>query len=276
MNILAMAAALQRLGGGALKLGPGLQEPIAGTMEFGFFGEVSAQELIDGESLASLLGVTGIGTVNMPALKAGWLKFTREGKVLFISKRALRYSLSWSQLDSVNAVNGSRIETIGDNGFSVRLMSGGNGTPSTAAGGEWDDLIKRIVRPLDAGLGEWATYTKVELDIANGTAAETLCMETTSSGSTYIVGRGRNVLGTYASVLKTSANVWNAWRPVLELVQPSASVLGVTEVSYVPAITLHSVASVDGDVVDRLAVPSDISYTSEPHTSVADIGHSTI
>ena len=153
-------------GGGMLEIGPG---PTTGqydaTTDTGYYGEVSAAELITGAALASGIGL-GAGTA---MADAGWLKFyvgpnadCNRGSmayVLFVAKMPLRYGLSWDQINTAHPVNGSGAQiTIGADSYKVRLLTGADADPSTysataagtncaqnpGAGSEWNDLLYRI------------------------------------------------------------------------------------------------------------------------------------
>lgn len=168
-------------GSAVLAYGPGPQTLVAGSMDAGYFGEVSAAEFYSGNRLALELGVTqGV----LQSSDAGWLKFARSGKVIFVAKRSFMHSVSWDHLyarglvygtnDDGNAprgepVNQRTIVEHGGNRFVVRLMTGANADPfddtddlfydegmvdlNIGGGSEWNELMYRVCAdtPTDDG-----------------------------------------------------------------------------------------------------------------------------
>lgn len=159
-------------GSAVLTYGPGPQELIAGDMNAGYFGVVSAAEFYSGTRLAFELGVTE-GTLQNS--NAGWLKFARHGKVLFVAKQSFMHTVSWDHLYARGIVYGTndngksprgtptnQYTTVehGGNRFVVRLMTGAGADPfddsselfftdymyqlDVGAGSEWNDLVYRV------------------------------------------------------------------------------------------------------------------------------------
>lgn len=105
---------------------PGSDTLIAGTMEEGFFGEVSSSELITGNALASACGISQ-GTSQHST--AGWLKFAWKGNVQFVAKKPIRHSISWNAINAVKCVygdSGDKTVVIGGKTYKVTLMKGAN------------------------------------------------------------------------------------------------------------------------------------------------------
>lgn len=158
-------------GSAVLTYGPGPQELIAGDMNAGYFGVVSAVEFYSGDRLAFELGVTE-GTLQNS--NAGWLKFARHGKVLFVAKQSFMHTVSWDHLYARGIVYGTndngksprgtptnQYTTVehGGNRFVVRLINASadpypesdglfftsNMYQMNAGGGsEWNELIYRV------------------------------------------------------------------------------------------------------------------------------------
>src|SRR5690554_4552276 len=61
--------------------GPGGKVIIGGNTQSGFLGEVSANELVDGLTLASMVGLSAGTDIND---SEPWLKFVHKGKILFV------------------------------------------------------------------------------------------------------------------------------------------------------------------------------------------------
>lgn len=175
---------------------PGSKVVIAGNSDYGFFGEVTAAELISGDALAALLGLTAGAGQNS---NAGWLKVVDNGKMLLIAKQALRYNVSWNNINAVKAVFGRKV-TIGGVNYIVRLFS------ST----EWD----RFMYPLHVDFGQWAQYTNADLNVGTGNGRYS--WTSTPSGANFI-GRGNN--GVTSSNLSgpSIADSNFGFRPVLEV-----------------------------------------------------------
>ncbi|WP_299316219.1 hypothetical protein [uncultured Halomonas sp.] len=159
-------------GSATLVYGPGPQQLIAGDMSAGLFGEVSASELFTGEELAFRLGVTE-GTIHNSDTR--WLKFARNGKVIYGPMRTIMHSVSWDHLYSRGLVYGTDDEGTAPRGtptnqyttverggyrFLVSLFTGANADPfddtderfytddmhelNIGGGSEWNELWYRV------------------------------------------------------------------------------------------------------------------------------------
>lgn len=149
--------------------GPGPQEFIGGNMSAGFFGEVDSSELFTPLELDFLLGFTE----GVPMSDAGWLKFARNGKILYVQKRPMRHSISWDHIYSRGAVYGTNDNGLFPRGtptnqynplrkggftFVPRLLTGAASDPidttereseesctfDLGGGSEWNELIYRV------------------------------------------------------------------------------------------------------------------------------------
>ncbi len=218
---------------------PGNDTLIAGDMQAGFFGETPTTELISGDDLADLIGLT-TGTAqhsNEP-----WLKFAHEGKILFGAKKPLRYDVSWDQINSVEAVIG-KIITIGGLVYKARLMRASPADPSETANeavhhSEWNNLMLPIhEQALDGswdypdnveenvpiwnhelGTGLDGMYNDSDLLLESGDGRASWCQETSILDSAWRLYRGsRGVSDSRAGVASATSPIYG-WRPVLELV----------------------------------------------------------
>jgi len=128
---------------------PGPSNLVAGTMESGYFGEVSANDLITGEDLCTEIGLSE-GTLQHS--DENWLKFANQGKILFIHKKTIRHSVSWDAIYDAGAVYGDGLlagetgaehhnphngavrqdttVTIDGSTYKVRLMKGAGSDPT--------------------------------------------------------------------------------------------------------------------------------------------------
>lgn len=225
----------------AINYGPGPTTLIAGDMQAGFFGEVSASELISGTDLASLVGISQGTSQNSTV---GWLKFAWQGKILFVAKKTFRHSISWDHINSANAVYGDKTVEIGGLTYKVRLLKGANKDPAGAYSGaichgsEWNRLMLPIhqeainknwaypnnvesdipVWAHSLGTGTQGMYTDVDLltHYDHGSGSYSWCQEVAES-ATFRVSRGRRGVSGSLSNLSSSMLSNYGWRPCLEL-----------------------------------------------------------
>ncbi len=118
--------------------------------EVTFDGEITGNQLISMQDLATLLGVTEGVPFN---LDTNWLKFNVNETTLYVAKKPIRHSLSWDHLNGLNTVNGSREINIGANRYKVRLLGGVNSEATEVTPGydtppthnsEWNELMYHI------------------------------------------------------------------------------------------------------------------------------------
>lgn len=219
---------------------PGPATLIAGTMQAGFFGEVSASELISGTDLASLVGISQ-GTSQHST--AGWLKFAWQGKILFVAKKAFRNSISWDHINSANAVYGDKSVVIDGLSYKIRLLKGANKDPAgtycreICHGSEWNRLMLPIHQ--EAINKNWAYPDNVESDIPvwshnlgagnqgmytdedilthynYGSGSRSWCQEVAENVATRI-NRGDAGVSSSFSDASSFLNNIRGWRPCLE------------------------------------------------------------
>lgn len=208
----------------------------AGTMQEGYFGLATSSELITGDALASLVGLTA-GTSQFST--TNWLKFAYKGKVLFVAQKPIRYNLSWDSINSVGAVTGTKQVAIKSLNYKVLLPQGALTNPSEnnaadlgAKGSEWNRLMLAVHEQVKNK--NWAYPAYVESDIQDfgtyftdadlitnssfGNGSYSWCQETTKSDSSVRVIRG--FIGVSYSFWYASSGVTASlgWRPVLELI----------------------------------------------------------
>lgn len=153
---------------------PGSAKLIAGDGEEGFFGEVSSNELITGDALASQVGISQ-GTSQHST--AGWLKFAYKGEIQFVAKKTIRYSISWDAINTAKCVygdSGDKTVTINGLTYKVTLMRGlgPSNDPKTITSvdsgeivhhSEWNRLIAQIHE--EAINKNWGWPNNIETDI---------------------------------------------------------------------------------------------------------------
>lgn len=207
---------------------------INGTMNLGWFGEISADDFITGDALADAIGLDEGTSQNSDA---GWLKFAIDGKIVYVAKKPFRRSVSWDDLSLVGAVLGQAIVEIGDNRYKVRLLKGrGDGLDTGVSktfdgletrGSEWNRLFYRVSsgqfserrnRLLSEGIdpGTWAKYDESELLMNKryGDGHKCWCQE--SAGDGYRICRGDFGVSFCHKELSSYGTRHLGWRPCLE------------------------------------------------------------
>lgn len=231
--------------------GPGSKYLLTGTRQAGFFGEVSAAELFDGYEVNNKINYTGATWLRYSGLK--WLKYIVDGRVLFVAKEQTLSNISWSQLYESGAVYGvagdgkyptakptsqmvvlRKTDTDGAWTFKLRLIKGAALDPyvaanETAAATEWVKTIFNSTTSAAVGV-RLASYTYANLSYG-GTAINTLAQETDNANvaSSLTVGSGSNISAKTVAA-KTALGYW---RPVLELIRPSESLMPIEDVTAV-------------------------------------------
>lgn len=221
--------------------GPGPQTLQAGTMDAGFFGEVTSAELLTYVALAAQIGLSaGTSQFNAESL---WLKFALDNKILYVAKKPARHSISWNHISTANAVyeGGSQI-SVGSHTLEVTLLRGASSDPTTDAtgydivtshGSEWNRLMYPIhsgthttasnptahTDPTAAPFGSWASYSDADLrihrDLSNG--GSSWIQETPASTSNRVT-RGNYGVSLLQRSPATTASSFSGWRPVLRLI----------------------------------------------------------
>ncbi len=132
---------------------PGPTTLSEGDTTAGFYGEVPSSELIQPTDLSQRLGISEGNIINEDETLT-WLKFSFQGKTIYIVKRPIRSHISWQAIYQAGAVYGDdtngispsgtarlqdAVVTIGSNIYRVRLLSGVNQDPyDTGADGLWN------------------------------------------------------------------------------------------------------------------------------------------
>ena len=209
--------------------------PIAIASDGGvdWYGEVSANELITGDALASLIGLTA-GTSQHS--DAGWLHVGLDGTEMLIAKRPLRSHISWNHINAVNAVYGNRTVNIGGVDYKIRLPKGANSDPTDEGGGhdvphshgsEWNRIFYRLTENVyidsrntkasEEPFVHLANYSEADLilDYRTGSGSYQWCQETAGSNR---VGRGNGGVSTLTRNSPSNTSSVYGWRPILERV----------------------------------------------------------
>lgn len=197
-----------------------------------YIGVTTASNLITGSALASLVGLVQGTSINS---NTEWLNFKSCGKIIYVAKAPIRYSVSWNQLNLLGLVYGSKVIKIGSNDYKVRLLKGrGDGldTPVIAGvpdsdnswGSEWNSLMYRVTTPPSTNylskegylLGEWAKFTSTELGYTNVNGNYSLCQDL--AGDNLVIARGNTTVLNFNTATKSAPSTQYGWRPVLELI----------------------------------------------------------
>jgi hypothetical protein len=213
---------------------PGPSTLIAGDMQAGYFGTVSANDFITGNALCSAIGLSvGISQYS----NTDWLKFAYKGKIQFVAMKPIRYYLSWNHINSAGAIYGKSI-TIDGLTYKVRSFRGAEHDPTNsyadtdrdAIGSEWNDLMLPI--HANAATGSWAYpayagtvpnwgigFTNADLltHFNDGNGSYTLCQETNDTNPNYRILRGSFGVSFSNSLPGSFAETTFGFRPVLEL-----------------------------------------------------------
>lgn len=222
--------------------GPGPKSLIGGTLDAGFYGETTAAELIGGLALATLVNYTA-GTQQNDL--AGWLKFAIDGKTVFIAKRTFRYGITANSLKnaSKDIITGSTEIELDGRRYKVRLPGGFTPPYKPGVSGslnawtdpktnksEWNRLMYHIVgKPFTntntdlsaEGIteGDWAKYKEDDLFIATTNGGASFCMEQSTNGPMVCRGQaGTSYVRMDSYTSYNSMQLYNGWRPVLELI----------------------------------------------------------
>lgn len=176
---------------------PGPKILTGGTAGLGFYGVTPAIDLISGEELCDLLGITA-GTLQHS--DEGWLKYANGGTIDYVAKKTIKYGIPWNDINAANAIFGDRVIEINGMLFAVRLLSTE----------EWNMLMY----PVHEDFGEWAQFTDEELLVHNSFGSGSYSWTSTPSGSNRII-RGDNGVTNSGNYSPTNWNSNMGFRPVL-------------------------------------------------------------
>ena len=207
--------------------------PLVDNTDTTFLGIVPSDSLFTGEQLSDTMGITE-GTLHNNT--DGWLHFyvgedatcNKTGKPyeIFISKKSLRYGISWNHINSKNGVEGKPV--IANNGeeYTCRLLTGADANPATnrhGMGSEWNSLLYRVHSDIvDNGDNKqvganWANMSDKEVGVNYEVAFNgsfSWCQEHYRA-ATNRVYRGSSSVSYFGSSIPTNTNTYSGWRPVL-------------------------------------------------------------
>lgn len=213
----------------------------------GYYGRIDYTNLISGDALAAAIGLSAGTAFNSTV---DWLKFHVDGKTIFTPQKPFRYGLGWISIYNQGAVFGDdstgdnmaasttlvkqdRIITISDWQFRVRLMSMINPVPNLnnlTDQSEWDRLMYSIMASQVTGqqiegTAKWDSMQPADIGITTGNGQWHYGKSQYYSSSSYLNTkgvRGSNVVTNKSAYAYNVTNVATGWRPVLELIPPTA------------------------------------------------------
>lgn len=202
-------------------------DPITDT---GYYGQVTSAQFYTGTQISTATAVTS-GTLQNDT--EGWLKFYWYGQVLFIAKKTYRYSISWDNINTANAIYGVNLGSTGkktithsgsSTSYDVKLMKGATKDPSPASspGRQWNELLYRVCTGTETGeIGNnWATLSpSTDLGINSGNGSYTWTQEVYQPNTAYRVTRGGVSLSSFGSNTSSGTSAYFGWRPCLALVR---------------------------------------------------------
>lgn len=254
--------------------GPGTKWLKKGDTQAGWFGEVHSDDLFTGEQIMGAANFWQGANATRPFLSGViWLKFFYKGKVLYVARSPFKSAVDWNSIYNAGLVYGTRdngrypvgagvyqyiqmTKKEGERtwGLKPRLLTGvitdpsADSTPEELAGGEWAQLVGRVVG-LANGLVPDKWDTLGGLGWVGNTAYSTLTQETSAGYQANCIVRGGSMsLVAYVTTTKTSTSYY--WRPVLELLDPN-------ELNDPSGISFSSVGQVV-PWVKNFAPPSDV------------------
>ena len=208
--------------------------PLVDFTDATFISIVPSDSLFTGQQLSDTMGITE-GTLHNN--DCGWLHFyvgknatcNKSGTPyeIFVSKKSLRYGISWAHINSKNGVTGRQV--IANNGeeYICRLLTGADknlATNRNGMGSEWNNLIYRVHNKIvDENYGNnkqigvnWANMSDKELGVnyeATPNGSFSWCQE--HYRAAFRVPRGGNSVSNFTYDFPTHTYTGNGWRPVL-------------------------------------------------------------
>lgn len=218
---------------------PGNRTLLAGNMDAGWFGEVPASDFITGDELARTIGLTA-GTSQYS--DEPWLKFAYENDVYLIAKKPFRRSISWDNINSVNAVYGDLVKEIKGKKYAIMLprgtgkdvqpdpkktISGVNGAilhnsmwnklmlpihKNAPSNWKYPDNVKSPTENWNVG------YTDADLCTNDVNGSYSWCQEMVNGANYLFSLRGYQEVSSSSCYVSGGSFDFYGWRPVLKLI----------------------------------------------------------
>lgn len=180
-----------------------------------YIGELASASFISGSALATAVGLSTGTLVNNTT---PWLKFVDAGKTFYMPKMIIRTTITWTQLNTLGLILGTKTVVINGLTYKVRVMTGGAADPSNTAGGEYNNYFLRVTNAYPGSDGAWAANTPTDMGWLGGTTSGEMiiCKEVSTQGGHLLRGYP-GFAGVWYEPDDTAYTAYG-WRPVLELV----------------------------------------------------------
>lgn len=233
--------------------GPGSKTLLMGSLQEGYFGVVSKEEMMtSGEFYASFFdgkAVNGSGVLVNNTLF--WLKFALDGKFVFVPSHNMISNISWDTLDAYGAVNADAqypmfVQKNDDQFlFQLRLpkfsdtleVPPSRTDPTSDANRLFNKVHKQAY-----GNGQWAALTTI--DMANAFVWWNKRNDVATPYPVYIAPFNQ------ASVSTSPPANRQAWRPVLELADAADYLMPMRNIQAKLEIPVRSFAFAITSVID--------------------------
>lgn len=210
--------------------GPGSNILKFGDRGLGFYDTIPADSLINAASLITLSGISGMTASTF----ATWVKYARNGKVLYVPNSTVATNVSFDQLNTAGLVDGTKTVTIQGSTFKVRLLTGCPDTLDIATIGvddnmdtlgglcEFNDLVYPLVDITPLGqrlpnlINQTATVTGMAPPVRGALTASATDQKAVIRGSIAATRQRFTAINTIGISEKLTTV---AWWPVLELVE---------------------------------------------------------
>lgn len=274
--------------------GPGPQHLLHGDDDLGYYGIVTQEEMVNWYGLLLATGFNeGVDYTDIGFIE--WFKFAHKGKILFVSKRPLKRSISWASLYNAGLVYGTnddglfptstptnqlKIVEYDKWAFKIRLLTGASEDPSASvpsasptetSDSEWDQLMYHVCAtvPPDQIYDNWENFTESELGLT-GVGGYNLTQNTTLANLNNRIVRGTGLA--QLRHLALSSSITNTgWRPVLELIDSGEYVFDISGFNY-QANVISDVGNIDFETLGFILLHADVNFnTTEDITAVSFI-----
>jgi len=186
----------------------------AGTWVKGYYGQVLSADFISPEVLTEMVGVPKENIIYQD--ENLWLKFSYNGKTIYIAQKPTASNLTYDQLSALNLTEGKRLYTIKGDNYYVRVPRGIPGTEYN----EWEDLFYHVSAN-DPDKLFWEQFTDDELGIglSGGTTRSkgewTWCQQENKAVASVTIRGGNNGITGNSTSLLNAKSTNRGFRPVL-------------------------------------------------------------
>lgn len=184
-----------------------------GDMNAGYFGRYAG--IFTGNQLSSAAGISIGNGLFYSSSNIEWLKFSFEGKIIFLAQKPIRYALSWNDLNNAGCVYGTKHITKDGITYKCRLLRIRDGEPDTGPGRE--QYLVQKVHNIAGGAWDKLTNSDLYFNQPGGTNGHfSFAQETAPNNSSHCYSYTSS--SGSSTVAKNDRGAWFGWRPVLEVV----------------------------------------------------------